>query len=98
MAPGESRCGGGRRAVLAARAWNVIQFNLINGAGLGSTRCSVQRVDRECNLIQINKMDCVCALGLAALVQHISTKNSESILQFCGSYVAYQNLNDLTCK
>ena len=31
-----------------------------------STRCSVQRVDRECNLIQINKIDWVYALGLAA--------------------------------
>ena len=30
-----------------------------------STRCSVQRVDRECNLIQINKMGWVYALGLA---------------------------------
>ena len=29
-------------------------------------RCSVQRVDRECNLIQINKMDWVYVLGLAA--------------------------------
>ena len=33
---------------------------------LGSTRCSMQRVDRECNLIQINKMDWVYALGPAA--------------------------------
>ena len=33
---------------------------------MGSTRCSVQRVDRECNLIEINKMDWVYALGLAA--------------------------------
>ena len=33
---------------------------------MGSTRCSVQRADRECNLIQINKMDWVYVLGLAA--------------------------------
>ena len=29
------------------------------------TRCSVQRVDLECNSIQIDKMDLVHALGLA---------------------------------
>ena len=44
----------------------MIQFNLIKGAGLGSTRCSVHRVDLERNLIQINKVDWVYALGLAA--------------------------------
>ena len=30
------------------------------------SRCSVQRADRECNLIQINKIYWVYALGLAA--------------------------------
>ena len=39
---------------------------------LGSTRCSVQRVDRECNLIQINKMDWVYALWLAASLLNTS--------------------------
>ena len=36
------------------------------GQLVGSTRCSVQRIDRECNLIQINKMDWIYVLGLAA--------------------------------
>ena len=58
MAPGKSRCGGGR----GTKTWNVIQLNLIKGAGLvvdALFRCSVQRVDLECNLIQINKTDWV---------------------------------------
>ena len=43
--------------------WNVIQFNLIEGDGLGV--CALFRAARsqECNLIQINKMDWVYALG-----------------------------------
>ena len=48
--------------------WNVIQFNLMKGAGLGVDALFRAARDQEGNLIQINKMDWVYALGLAASV------------------------------
>ena len=32
-----------------------LECNSIKGAGVGSTRCSVQRVDLECNLFKLIK-------------------------------------------
>ena len=56
--------GNGRRAVLAARDLNVIQFNLIKGDGLGVDALLFGAArDRECNLTQINKMDCATRWG-----------------------------------
>ena len=50
------------------KTWNVIQFNLIKGAGLVvDALFRLFRAARylECNLIEINKTDWVYPLGLA---------------------------------